>query len=56
MKNALKIIACVLLWQAATAFAQDSFPSRPIRWIVPAPPGGGTDAVSRIVAPKLTEL
>ena len=36
--------------------AQDSFPSRPIRWIVPAPPGGGTDAVSRIMAPRLIDL
>ena len=42
--------------QAIPALAQVSFPSRPIRWIVPAPPGGGTDAVSRIMAPKLTEL
>lgn len=41
---------------AFPALAQDSFPSRPIRWIVPAPPGGGTDAVSRILAPKLVDL
>ena len=41
---------------ALPALAQDSFPSRPIRWIVPAPPGGGTDAVSRILAPKLVDL
>jgi tripartite-type tricarboxylate transporter receptor subunit TctC len=34
----------------------DAYPVRPIRWIVPAPPGGGTDAVSRIMAPKLTEI
>jgi tripartite-type tricarboxylate transporter receptor subunit TctC len=33
-----------------------AYPTRPIRWLVPAPPGGGTDAVSRIMAPRLTEL
>jgi len=33
-----------------------TYPARPIRWIVPAPPGGGTDAVSRIMSPKLTEI
>jgi tripartite-type tricarboxylate transporter receptor subunit TctC len=38
------------------AGAGDAYPVRPIRWIVPAPPGGGTDAVSRIMAPKLTEI
>ena len=33
-----------------------AYPTRPIRWLVPTPPGGGTDAVSRIMAPRLTEI
>ena len=41
---------------AASASASNAYPTRPIRWIVPAPPGGGTDAVSRIMAPRLTEI
>ncbi|MDB5811222.1 MAG: hypothetical protein JWN94_3344 [Betaproteobacteria bacterium] len=41
---------------APPLLAADDFPSRPVRWIVPAPPGGGTDAVSRIVGAKLSEL
>ena len=56
MKIYLKTIACALSVITLPAQAQDSFPSRPIRWIVPAPPGGGTDAVSRILAPKLIEM
>jgi tripartite-type tricarboxylate transporter receptor subunit TctC len=39
---------------APPAFAQD-YPSRPIRFIVPYPPGGGTDIIARIVQPRLTE-
>jgi tripartite-type tricarboxylate transporter receptor subunit TctC len=39
---------------AAPAFA-DNFPSKPIRLIVPAPPGGGTDGVARLTAHALTE-
>ena len=36
-------------------FGQDIYPIKPVRLIVPFPPGGGTDAVGRIVAQKLSE-
>jgi tripartite-type tricarboxylate transporter receptor subunit TctC len=37
------------------SFASESYPARPIRFIVPFPPGGGNDIVARIVALKLGE-
>jgi len=40
---------------AARADAADSYPNRSIRMIVPYPPGGGGDAVARVIAPKLQE-
>lgn len=40
------------VWPAA---AQDKYPSKPIRLVIPFPPGGGADAVARPLGPLLTE-
>jgi tripartite-type tricarboxylate transporter receptor subunit TctC len=48
--------ACLaMLSFAAPAHAQE-FPNKPLRWIVPFPPGGPTDSFSRPVAQKLSEI
>ncbi|MEH3087934.1 MAG: tripartite tricarboxylate transporter substrate binding protein [Xylophilus ampelinus] len=39
----------------APAFAQADYPAKPIRLVVPFPPGGGTDLIARTVAQRLTE-
>nr|WP_314071234.1 tripartite tricarboxylate transporter substrate binding protein [uncultured Roseococcus sp.] len=39
----------------APALAQAAWPSRPIRCIVPLPPGGGTDATARVVTRRLSD-
>ena len=37
------------------AYAQEAYPTKPIRFIAPFPPGGTTDVLSRILAQKLTD-
>ena len=47
-------LALVLLAHAAFAGAQN-FPAKPIRWVVPFPPGGATDVVVRLIQPRFSE-
>ena len=52
-RNQLGFLFCTL--SLATLAAAQSYPSKPIRYIVPFPAGGGTDIVARALAPKLLE-
>jgi len=47
------LLAC-LLATAHLALAQDTWPSRPLRLILPFPPGGGTDILGRLIAERLS--
>ena len=55
MRTAAYVVPVALagFFAVASAPAQD-YPNRPIRMIVGFPPGGGTDVMARLVAPRMT--
>jgi tripartite-type tricarboxylate transporter receptor subunit TctC len=57
MKLITRLISMIAFASAAAlpnAYAAD-YPVKPVRWVVPYPPGGTTDVIARIVAQWLTE-
>ena len=50
-----KSILWFLLSLAASTAAAQAFPTKPIRFIVPFPPGGGNDLIARITGQKISE-
>jgi tripartite-type tricarboxylate transporter receptor subunit TctC len=55
MKPVFRAAVLALMVLAGAAQAQ-GFPNKPVRIIVPFPPGGGADTLARIMAPQLTAL
>ena len=53
MRRVILLLTCVL--QGNAAVATDAYPTRPVRFIVPAPPGGTVDHIARLIAAPLTE-
>jgi tripartite-type tricarboxylate transporter receptor subunit TctC len=54
MKSLVRALALVLILTPAIALAQ-AWPQKSIRFIIPYPPGGGTDALARFLSQKLSE-
>jgi tripartite-type tricarboxylate transporter receptor subunit TctC len=49
-------LALVAVVAVSAAHAAEGYPEKPLRFVVPFPPGGGTDGLARILGAKLTEF
>src|SRR5207344_218004 len=52
MVRLIALVLCSLFVTAAGA--QDAYPSRPLKFILPFPPGGGTDILGRVIAERMS--
>ena len=50
------LLAAALLGLGGSSLAQDAWPNKPVRLVVPFAPGGSTDVVARMVGQKLSTL
>lgn len=55
MPNLLRLLSLLILLAPVAATAQD-FPTKPIKLIVPFPPGGPNDIIARAVGQRMSEL
>jgi tripartite-type tricarboxylate transporter receptor subunit TctC len=56
-RNVLRTLGSLSLAAALPgAMAQEAYPTRPIRFIVPFPPGSGAELTARFMGQKLSEL
>ena len=58
LARALRLLSLAVLGAAlaspASAQTSDAWPSKPLRFILPFPPGGGTDILGRLIAERMT--
>ena len=56
MQHLIRSCAVCLAMLVVAGYAAAAFPDKPVRLIVPFPPGGGTDSLARILNKKLSEI
>lgn len=56
MERLLKLLILAIALAAPLGVAAENYPEKAIRFVVPFPPGGGTDGLARTLGEKLAEM
>ncbi len=51
----LKIVMTIAIWLLSALAQAQSYPTKPVRIVIPFPPGNTTDIMTRLIAPKMSE-
>ena len=51
----MKLLAIILGWALSASVYAQAYPSKPIRIVIPFPPGNTTDIMTRLIAPKMSD-
>src|SRR5512141_3319711 len=55
MKTLTKLAALAAAFLACSAATAQTYPTKPIYWVVGFAPGGGNDILARVIAPRVAE-
>jgi len=56
MRRSVSLLVACFAVLSGQAMAQETYPNRTVRWVVPFPAGGPTDTLSRILVARLAEM
>ncbi|HZO45998.1 MAG TPA: tripartite tricarboxylate transporter substrate binding protein, partial [Xanthobacteraceae bacterium] len=56
MRKLLAPLAAIACFAFANIAYSQTYPTKPVRMVVPFPPGGTTDLIARVVQPKFQEF
>ena len=55
MRQSIRLVAAVLLALCAGVAGAQQWPTKPVKFVVPFPPGGSVDPLARLLGSKLSE-
>ena len=51
----MKLLTIIMGWILSASVHAQAYPTKPIRIVIPFPPGNTTDIMTRLIAPKMSE-